>query len=185
MRNKKILNMVLCALFAALIAIGAFIKIPVPYVPFTLQLEFTMLAGLLLGPELGALSVALYVVMGLLGVPVFAEGGGFAYVFKPSFGYLIGFIIGTYVTGYIANKVKKPSFKRVLVASLAGLLIVYLVGMIYFYIIKNFYLAAPIGVWSVILYCFILVVPGDLLLCIIGSYIGKRLIPIIGKETRK
>ena len=81
MRNAK--NMALCGVFTALIAIGAFIRIPVPVVPFTLQYLFTMLAGLLLGAKLGAAAVALYVGMGLIGFPIFTQGGGFGYVFNP------------------------------------------------------------------------------------------------------
>lgn len=59
-------DMVLFALFTALIAIGAFIRIPVPFCPFTLQLLFTTLAGLLLGSRRGAASVAVYVLLGLV-----------------------------------------------------------------------------------------------------------------------
>ena len=73
---KKTKNLVMCSLFVALIVVGAFIKIPVPVVPFTLQLLFTMMAGLLLGGKLGAVSVGVYILMGLLGLPIFAEGGG-------------------------------------------------------------------------------------------------------------
>lgn len=185
MRNKKILNMILCALFAALTAVGAFIKIPIPVVPFTLQFLFTTMAGLLLGPGLGSISVAVYVALGLVGLPIFAEGGGFSYIFKPSFGYLLGFILGTFVTGLIAYKKKNPSVKRLLVANFAGLLIVYLVGMVYYYLVKNFYLASPIGVWTLFLYCFLLAVPGDILICIVSAIVGKRLIPVIGKDKRK
>ena len=65
----------MCALFTALSAIGAFIRIPVPLVPFTLQITFTTLAGLLLGSK-GAISVAIYVHMGLIGIPVFTHKGG-------------------------------------------------------------------------------------------------------------
>lgn len=78
-RSREI---VLFGLFTALIAIGAFIRIPVPVCPFTLQLLFTTLAGLLLGSRKGALSVALYVLLGLVGVPVFTEGGGPSYIFQ-------------------------------------------------------------------------------------------------------
>ena len=75
--KKKITTreMTLCALFTVLTAVGAFIKIPIPVVPFTLQFLFTMMAGLLLGGRLGAASVGLYALLGLIGLPIFAEGG--------------------------------------------------------------------------------------------------------------
>ena len=85
MAREKTRNLILCSLFAALIAVGAFIRIPIPVVPFTLQILFTTLAGLLLGSRLGATSVCIYIALGLLGLPIFAEGGGFAYVLKPRF----------------------------------------------------------------------------------------------------
>ena len=100
-------EMTLCALFTVLTAVGAFIKVPVPVVPFTLQLLFTMMAGLLLGGRLGALSVGIYAVLGLAGLPVFAEGGGFWYILKPSFGYILGFIAGSYVTGRMVEGLER------------------------------------------------------------------------------
>ena len=93
------INLTYTAMFTTLIAAGAFIKIPVPVVPFTLQFLFTMRAGLLLGGKGGALSVALYMILGLAGLPIFAEGGGLWYLLKPSFGYIIGFCLASYVTG--------------------------------------------------------------------------------------
>ena len=111
-------------LFTALIAAGAFIRIPVPVVPFTLQFLFTMLAGLLLGGRLGAISVGSYIVLGLIGLPVFASGGGIGYILTPTFGYLIGFCVGAFVTGKIANVQTVPSFKRILFANFIGLGIV-------------------------------------------------------------
>ena len=89
-------NMIMCGLFTALIAAGAFIRIPVPLVPFTLQFLFTTLAGLVMGGRLGALSAAVYTMLGLIGIPVFAEGGGIWYILKPSFGYIIGFIVAIF-----------------------------------------------------------------------------------------
>ena len=62
---SKTKQLVFCSLFTALIAVGAFIKIPVPVVPFTLQYLFTMLAGLILGPRLGTISVTAYMLLGL------------------------------------------------------------------------------------------------------------------------
>ncbi len=179
MRKNKIKGLTMCSLFVALIVVGAFIKIPVPVVPFTLQLLFTMMAGLLLGGKLGFLSVCVYIFMGLFGLPVFAEGGGFAYVLKPSFGYIIGFAVASYMTGVIANKVSNPSYKRLFAANFIGLGIVYLFGMVYYYLMSNFYLGNPIGLWPLFLYCFILAVPGDIVLCILGAFLGKRMIPIM------
>ncbi|WP_084758018.1 biotin transporter BioY [Defluviitalea phaphyphila] len=68
MKNTK--NLILVGIFAALTAVGAFIKIPIPYVPFTLQYLFCALAGIILGSKLGALSQIIYVAVGLAGVPV-------------------------------------------------------------------------------------------------------------------
>lgn len=172
-------QLIMCSIFAALIAVGAFIKIPIPVVPFTLQFLFTMMAGLLLGGEMGAYSVLMYILLGLIGLPIFTEGGGLGYIFKPTFGYIIGFCIASYVTGKMANEKTNPTYKRVLTANFVGLAIVYSLGMLYYYIICNFVINTPIGVWPLFLYCFILAVPGDILLCMLSAHLYKRLIPAI------
>ena len=81
-RKTEAIDIVYCGLFVALITAGAFMRVPVPVVPFTLQFLFTNLAGLLLGRRLGFLSCAVYVGAGLAGIPVFVEGGGIAYVLQ-------------------------------------------------------------------------------------------------------
>ncbi len=179
MKKISTKNLTLIGLFTALIVIGALIRIPVPVVPFTLQFLFTTLAGLLLGGKNGAISVGVYIILGLLGLPVFASGGGISYVLNPTFGYLIGFCAGTYLTGRIANANPRPSFKRLLAACFSGLLVVYLFGLFYYYIISDLYLGNPIGLWPLFLYGFILAVPGDIVLCIFSAVLGKRLIPLI------
>lgn len=172
-------DMTLCTLFTVLTAVGAFIRIPIPVVPFTLQFLFTMMAGLLLGGRLGAASVALYALLGLIGLPVFAEGGGFWYLLKPSFGYIIGFIAGSYVTGKMTEKPKQLTFGKILAANFAGLAIVYGMGMLYYYLISNFVIDVPIGLWPLFLYCFLLAVPGDICLCFLAAGLAKRLKPAI------
>lgn len=179
--NAKITTkeMTLCALFTALTAAGAFIKIPVPVVPFTLQFLFAILAGLLLGGRLGAFSVGVYAGLGLAGLPIFAEGGGFWYLLKPSFGYIIGFIAAAYVSGRLTESRTAPSSRRTLSAALIGLLLVYAIGMVYYYIICNFVINTPIGLGPLFLYCFILAVPGDILLCFLAASLTRRLKPVI------
>ena len=80
----KTRDLIYCALFAALTAIGAFLHFQFMHATITLQCFFTAMAGLLLGARLGALSQALYVGLGLVGLPIFAAGGGFSYVFNPA-----------------------------------------------------------------------------------------------------
>ena len=182
-RNRgKTADIIMCGLFTALIAAGAFIKIPVPVVPFTLQFLFTMLAGLIMGGRLGALSVGIYTVLGLIGLPIFAEGGGIWYVLKPSFGYILGFMLASFVTGKMVEafeaKDVKLTVKKILAANFIGLFIVYFVGMLYYYVICNFVINAPIGFWPLMLYCFILAVPGDLCLCFLAAFLTQRKKPI-------
>ena len=174
--KSRTYKMMLVALFAALIAVGAFIRVPVPLVPFTMQTFFVVLAGMLLGKKLGAASALVYLAIGLIGIPVFTQGGGIGYVLKPSFGYLIGFIVAAYITGAIVRKAENPSFWRLLISALTGLLALYVIGTSYFYFLSNYYLGQQMSVWTAVLYCFLVVVPGDLAKSIVAALIAKRMI---------
>lgn len=174
---NKTKEMCICALFTALICAGAFIKIPTPLLPITLQTLFVTLAGLLLGSKKGAACVGVYIFIGLLGVPVFAEGGGLSYILKPSFGYIIGFALSAFVTGKLAEK--KCTYKNFLFSSFVGMLAVYAVGIVYYYLISTVYLGNRIEIKNLFLYCFLLTLPGDILMCILASTIGKRIKNII------
>ena len=179
---SKTKNLINCSLFTALIAIGAFIKIPVPVVPFTLQFLFTTLASLLLGSRKGTISVVAYMLLGLAGLPIFSEGGGIWYIFKPSFGYIIGFCLGTFVTGLISERMKEKTVPRYLLANFIGLLIVYAAGIVYYYVICNYVIDTPIAVGPLFLYCFLLAVPGDICLCIFAAILVKRAKPILHRQ---
>ena len=171
-------DMVLCGVFTTLIAVGAFIKVPIPVVPFTLQFLFTMLAGLLLGGRKGALSVGVYILLGVVGLPVFAEGGGFWYILKPSFGYLLGFMLAAYVTGRMVERKGRLSTGWVMAVNFLGLFIVYAAGMIYYYVICNYVIDTPIAIGPLFLYCFVLAVPGDICLCILAAILTVRVRPV-------
>lgn len=181
--KSRTYKMILVALFAALIAVGAFIRIPVPLVPFTMQTFFIVLSGMLLGKKLGAASALVYLAVGLIGIPVFTQGGGIGYVLKPSFGYLIGFVAGAFVTGAVAHRVVKPSFWRLMLAALAGLLVVYVLGTAYFYFLSNYYLGKQVSLWTAVLYCFLVFVPGDLLKSVVAALIAGRMIPVLQKNN--
>lgn len=183
--GRTVNSLVLCGLFAALIAVGAFIRIPVFGVPFTLQTFFCVLAGLLLGAGRGTLSVGVYILIGLAGLPVFTGGGGIGYVFEPSFGYIMGFFFGTYVTGRIAHAKGTVSALRFFAAGSAGILIVYVVGMTYYYLVMNFYLHEQTGLQVVLVNCFLLLLPADILKCILAAILAKRLVPAVKQYLTK
>lgn len=75
---------------------------------FTLQWFFVLMAGFLLGAKLASLSVIVYLCIGLVGVPVFAAGGGPTYILRPGFGFLLGFVLAAFLIGAITESLKRP-----------------------------------------------------------------------------
>jgi biotin transport system substrate-specific component len=177
--NMKIRNMTYIALFAALTAVGAFIRIPLPYVPITLQVFFCLLAGILLGAKLGMTSQIVYIVVGLSGIPIFTLGGGPAYVLQPTFGYLLGLIVCAFVVGKLTRRLKEPKIGTLFLINILGILIIYAIGLPYLYLIKNLYLNSQTSLWKVLYFGFLTTVPGDIIKCYLAALIGKRLIPIV------
>lgn len=168
----------LISLFAALTAVGAFIKIPIPYVPFTMQFFFSSLSGLVLGAGNGALSQLLYLLIGLIGIPVFSNGGGPQYIFQPTFGYLLGLILASYTIGKLTyNKVNDA--KIIFLANMLALIIIYILGGTYFYIINRFYLKIDISIMEVIKYGVLINFPGDMAKVVIVSITGKKLSKVL------
>lgn len=174
MKHLSVREMVLCGLFIALITAGTFIRIPVGADVYTLQFMFTLLAGLVLGARPGAMAVGSYVLLGLLGVPVFASGGGPAYILQPTFGYLLAFILQAWFCGAYARRLSDKSYSNLLTVNLGGMAIVYLIGISWFYLSSNFVLDAPIPLWTAILYCGIFQAVPDFLLCMAAAGIGLR-----------
>ena len=177
MKNSNIRMMICTAFFAALITIGAYIKIPGPFVPFTLQMQFTCLSGLLLGKKHGASAVGVYILAGLAGAPVFTGGGGIGYILRPTFGFIIGFLAGTYIAGVIGAR--KTTFSNFLAAGFAHFFIVYAIGLVYYFFISNYYLASPISIGALLLYCFALTAPVDAALCFLCAQVAVKLAPVL------
>ena len=170
-------KLVYTALFAVLTAVGAFLRIPLGVSSITLQFLFTAMAGVLLGPGCGALSQGVYVALGLIGLPIFTTGGGFGYVFQPTFGFLLGLIPAAWVVGAVAGESLDP--KRMALASLAGLAALYAVGMPYMALILNAYMGKGMT-FSALLWAGMLpYLPGDAVKIIVAAgvcpVLGRRL----------
>jgi biotin transport system substrate-specific component len=179
MEKSRTFKLTLCALFVALTAIGAFIKIPAPLAPFSLQVLFVIMAGIILGPRLGFLSQLAYIFIGLAGIPIFAQGGGPSYVFQPSFGFLLGFAAAAFVIGTITEGVKHLTFPKLLAASTAGLATIYAIGLPYLYMIVNFYLGKDMPVFDVLWGACLIFLPGDLLKIVLASILSLKILKAI------
>ena len=184
-RRSAAADLVHCGLFAALVAAGAFIKIMIPLgvyeVTFSLQFLFSLLAGLLLGARSGLMSVLTYLIIGLVGVPVFAHGGGPAYLLRPTFGFLIGFAAAAWIAGKLREIFGRPGFPKLLFACFLGEMAYYACGLIYYYFMFNYVLTngTTIGLKELFLVWFLSTVVPDFILCILAAALACRLIPLL------
>ena len=173
-QRKIISGLVLTALFSAFISAGAFITVPIGPVPFVLQNFFTLLAGLVLGPFLGTASVALFIIAGVIGVPVFSNNGspmGIARLMGPTGGFYLGYLFSALVAGLVAGfpkQAEKIKVWRLVLAVVFGILVVYIPGLIR---LKSFLETWP-QTFAVGFYPFVI---GDTIKAIIAGFIAPRL----------
>lgn len=153
-------ELVLTALFAALTAISAMFSIPIGPVPITLQTFMVILSGIILGSKLGFLSQLIYLLLGLIGLPIFSGGtGGLTSILTPSFGFLLGFPIAAYVIGKIIESYN--GMFAVIFALVLGSLIPYITGIPYFYLIFTNYLGKSLTLYKTLSYTLLPYIPGD------------------------
>jgi len=161
------------SLFVALIAIGAFIAIPIGPVPIVLQNMFVLLAAIILGPVWGLSCVAVYLLIGLAGLPVFSAGGsGIGKLFGPTGGYLLGYLPCVFVTAIISKGLGKKMSSDI-IAMVIGSLIVYAAGVPWLKAVTamTFEKALTVGM--------IPFLPGDVLKIIAAAFIARTLRPVI------
>lgn len=116
-----------------LIILGGFIRIPLA-VPVTLQASAVLLCGVTFGKKCALWGTLLYISLGLLGLPVFAQGGGLWYFAVPTFGYLLGFAPAAYLAGTLTQRLEEKgrlNFARLFAALMLPLGVIYLVGVPY------------------------------------------------------
>jgi len=170
-------ELVLASMFTAVMCtLTILVRIfqPVILIPFSLQPLVMLLAACLLSPPAAFLSMLAYLFLGLLGLPVFSVPpyGGPAYVFIPSFGFLLGFPPAAWLQSRL---IRRNNFANFVLAGLAGIAVYYAVGLPYIYLIMKFYLGNTLNILQVIKIGFIPFIGFDLLKLILASLLAVEL----------
>ncbi len=171
MKKLTLKGMILAAVFAALTGILTQVQIPLPYIPINLALFSVYLAGALLGPKYGALSMIVYVLIGAVGVPVFSGfSGGLQKVAGPTGGYIVGYVACAFLTGFLSRRwgLGKWNLKLAL-ALVIGTLSCYTLGTAWFMIMTQNSLWVSLG------YCVFPFLPGEAVKITLAALLASRL----------
>lgn len=164
-------------IFSAITAVCAQISIPMPYgVPMTLQTFAILLAGIILGSKKGALSAVIYVLIGIVGVPVFANfTGGLGIVIGPTGGFIISFPISAFIAGMSRGKNRKLA--NILMRAMAGTAINFLCGTIFFCLVMRS------GIKTAFMACAIPFIPAEIIKIITAAILGKNINSLLNKNS--
>jgi biotin transporter BioY len=153
-------DIVLILGFAILTAAAANIKVEIGQVPITMQTMIVLLTGALLGSKRGTISQFLYLLGGLSGLPWFSRGGGIAYAFSPTFGYILGFLPAAFLVGFLSERIKNENIIKDFFVMLSGNLAIYIPGLLW--------LSGFVGLSNVLALGFLPFIFGDLLKMILA-----------------
>ncbi len=169
--KSKVLAITYVALFAALIAICAFITIPIPGVPFTMQTFGVFAALCILGGRLGTSSVAVYILMGAVGIPVFSGfRGGISVLLGPTGGYIAGFIAAALI--YWLMTAKANTLKTKIIGMTLGMIACYALGTVWFVVATGTGFA---GIIPALLKCVVPFIIPDALKCAAALWVSSRI----------
>ena len=185
-QKKKTYNIVIIAVSAALITICSWISIPIGAVPFTLQTMAIIAVLMTIGGTRGACAVGVYLLLGLIGVPVFSGfKGGPQAIIGPTGGFLVGFAVASLVWIIIEKllkaKLSSPAGKRILYGVINAIvfeLIMYTIGVIWFIVVYGAQ-TGPIGLGAVLSMCVIPFIIPDIVKLIVAAIIGERAAKIV------
>lgn len=170
--KEKTVMAVMIALFAAITAICSWISIPFGQVPFTLQTFAVFMAVAMLGTKGSLLSVVVYILLGAVGVPVFAGfKGGIGALLGTTGGYIVGFLFLAIIAGLIIDKFGKKVYVMY-IAMILGLIAVYAFGTAWFMVVylKN---TGPVGLSTVLGWCVVPYIIPDLVKMSLAIFISK------------
>jgi len=172
--NPELRKMVFASLFAALTAAGAYIQVPIPFspVPATLQVFFVLLAGSMLKSKWGSMSMVVYTLLGIAGLPVFAGGSsGIGVLLGPTGGYIFGFILAAFLMGKLAERAERAGKSGLAVNALnmiMGIMVIYTLG------VSQLMLVAEVGAGTAITLGVIPFIPGEIVKTAVAAYIASK-----------
>ena len=178
----KIKDLTIMAISLAILIICSKISFNIGIISLTLQTFAVVIISLLLKWKKAAIVFIAYIVMGLIGIPVFSTGGGFQYVLLPSFGFIIGFLISSL---FIGSNIGNTKLLKI-IKSVIGLLILDLIGLIYMYFILKYYIESPnANFMYVIEVGFLPFIIKDLISTVLAALIAIRVEPIVANDNKK
>jgi len=173
-KNLALVKDILLVLsFAILTGICAKLKIEIGPVPITMQTFAVLISGALLGSKRGALSQITYLLMGLAGIPWFSRGGGMSYVFSPTFGYIVGFVLAAFFVGFLRERGFDRKIETAILAMIFGNILIYLPGLLWLVKFVGFKRVLSVGFYPFIL--------GDL----IKLFLASLLLPFVWRVAKK
>jgi biotin transport system substrate-specific component len=164
----KTYRITLIGLFAAVTAICAWITIPLPFTPVPINLATfgVMIAGAVLGSKYGSISQLIYILIGLIGLPVFSGfSGGLGHLLGPTGGYIFGYILIALIVG----KLSKDTYPKIVSGMVLGTLTCYTVGSLWFMYITDSSIITTLSL------CVLPFIPGDVLKIFLAVVIVKRI----------
>ena len=173
---SQLTNFVTVIICSLLLILSAKIKVDLYPVPMTLQPLAVLLIAMLCGRNIAVAAVSLYLFQGMVGIPVFAYGGGLPYLLGPTGGFLFGFLFASMIIGELADRGwGKQNFKSV-IAMLTGLMVIYAFGIFQLSILKGFDFAIINGLKPFIV--------GDLYKLILAALILPQIWKLVNKYNK-
>lgn len=171
--------LILSGVFAAVTAVCSWISIPLPFtpVPINLALLGVYLSGGLLGGHYGFYSQLIYVLLGAIGVPVFAGfSGGFGIISGPTGGYIIGYVFAAIVVGLVVSGGANRGLLRTAIACILGMLVCYAFGTVWYVLLTG------TGMWAALALCVFPFLPGDAIKIVLAVILIRRLKTVVWRQ---
>lgn len=178
MNRKRLTNLILCALFAAIISVFSVMTIPIGVVPVSMSVFAIMLTGMLLNWRMAAVSAAVYVLLGLIGVPVFSGfRGGLSVLVGPTGGFILSYVPMAAIISLISSRKIKNKIVGVFLhisGAIVGLVLCYLLGTTQFTMVTG---SSFINALAICVYPFIVFDLAKTAIAVIVAISVKRALP--------